>query len=86
MPRPRTLLNNPGVRVPAFWVGIEKTGGVLGSSEPDRELLDAAALCGHLVAPGSVEGFLAEHRCRLFPELLFADLFPSGSGSPVDPG
>jgi IS5 family transposase len=70
----------------AFWFGIEKTGGVLGSSEPDRELLDAGALCGHLVAPGSVEGFLAEHRQRLFPEALFADLFPSGRGRPSIPG
>ena len=74
------------MRVPAWRVGIEKTGGVLGSSEPDRELLDAAALCGHLVAPGSVEGFLAEHRRRLFPESLFADLFPSGRGRPSIPG
>ena len=76
----KTPLNN------ALWVGIEKTGGVLGSSEPDRELLDAAALCGHLVAPGSVEGFLAEHRRRLFPEAMFADLFPSGRGRPSIPG
>jgi hypothetical protein len=38
-------------------VGIETAGGVLGSSEPDRDLLDAAALWGHPVAPGSVEGF-----------------------------
>jgi IS5 family transposase len=59
---------------------------VLGSSEPDRELLDAAALCGHLVALGSVEGFLAEHRRRLFPESLFTDLFPSGRGRPSIPG
>jgi hypothetical protein len=41
---------------------------VLGTSELSPELLDAAALCGHLVGPGSVEGFLAEHRRRLFPE------------------
>ena len=67
-------------------VGIEKTGGVLGTSEVDRELLDAAALCGHLVAAGSVEGFLAEHRRRLFPEAMFADLFPSGRGRPSIPG
>jgi IS5 family transposase len=67
-------------------VGIEKTGGVLGTSELNCELLDAAALCGHLVAPGSVEGFLAEHRRRLFPEAMFADLFPSGRGRPSIPG
>ena len=35
-------------------VGIEKTGGVQGRSDPDRELLDAAALCRHLVPEGSV--------------------------------
>jgi IS5 family transposase len=67
-------------------VGIEKTGGVLGSSELNRELLDAGALCGHLVAAGSVEGFLAEHRRRLFPEVMFVDLFPSGRGRPSIPG
>jgi IS5 family transposase len=48
--------------------------------------LDAGALCGHLVARGSVEGFLAEHRRRLFPEAMFADLFPSARGRPSIPG
>src|SRR3712207_353584 len=56
-----------------------------GSSESDRELLDAGALCGHLVAPSSVYGFLARHRRRLFPDELFADLFPSGRGRPSVP-
>lgn len=51
----------------------------------DRELLDAAALCGHLIGPGSVHGFLAEHRRRLFPDELFADLFGSGRGRPSVP-
>ena len=37
-------------------------GGVQGMSRPDRELLDAAALCGHLLGEGSVHAFLAEHR------------------------
>jgi Transposase domain (DUF772) len=58
---------------------------VLGSSRPDRELLDAAALCGHLLGEGSVHAFLAEHRRRLFPDELFADLFPSGPGRPSVP-
>ena len=44
-----------------------------------------AALVGHLVAPGSVYAFLAEHRRRLFPDELFADLFPSGRGRPSVP-
>jgi Transposase domain (DUF772) len=58
---------------------------VLGSSHPDRELLDAAALCSHLVGEGSVHAFLAEHRRRLFPDEVFADLFPSGRGRPSVP-
>jgi hypothetical protein len=56
-----------------------------GSSESDRELLDAAALCGHLIPPSSVYGFLARHRQRIFPDELFADLFPSGRGRPSVP-
>jgi Transposase DDE domain/Transposase domain (DUF772) len=58
---------------------------VLGSSHPDRELLDAAALCSHLLGEGSVHALLAEHRRRLFPDELFADLFPSGRGRPSVP-
>jgi Transposase domain (DUF772) len=69
----------------AFSVGIEKTGGVQGSSEANRELLDAAALVGHLVVEGTVYRFLAAHRGRLFPDELFADLFPSGRGRPSVP-
>jgi IS5 family transposase len=59
--------------------------GVQGSSDPNRELLDAAALVGHLVPAGSVYAFLAEHRQRLFPDELFADLFRSGRGRPSVP-
>ncbi|HUG84022.1 MAG TPA: IS1182 family transposase [Euzebya sp.] len=51
----------------------------------DRELLDTAALCGHLVPAGSVYSFLAQHRGRIFPDELFADLFPSGRGRPSVP-
>ena len=40
---------------------------------------------GHLVPAGSVYGLLAEHRLRLFPDVLFADLFPSGRGRPSVP-
>ena len=46
------------------------------------ELLDAGGLVGHLVRPGTVFAFLAEHRRELFPDLLFTDLFPSGMGRP----
>jgi IS5 family transposase len=49
------------------------------------EFLDAAALCRHLVAEGSVYAFLADHRRDLFPDELFADLFPSGRGRPSIP-
>ena len=69
----------------AFSARIEKTGGVQGRSDPNRELLDAAALVGHLVPAGTVHRFLAEHRQRLFPDELFADLFPSGRGRPSVP-
>jgi IS5 family transposase len=56
-----------------------------GRSDPNRELLDAAALCRELVPDGSVEAFLADHRGELFPDELFADLFPSGRGRPSIP-
>ena len=48
--------------------------------------MDTAALVGHLVPAGSVYAFLAEHRGRVFPDGLFADLFPSGRGRPSVPG
>ncbi len=48
-------------------------------------MLDAESVVGHLVKPGSVFAFLAEHRRRLFPDGLFADLFPSGRGRPSVP-
>ena len=56
-----------------------------GKSDPNRELLDAAALCRQLVPKGSVEAFLADHRHQLFPDELFADLFLSGRGRPSIP-
>ena len=43
-------------------------------------------MCGHLVGEGSVHAFLAEHRSRLFPDGMFADLFGSGRGRPSVPG
>ena len=64
---------------------MEKNGGMQGSSRVDRELLDAAALCSHLVPEGSVYALLAEHRGRLFPDELFADLFPTKRGRPSVP-
>lgn len=58
---------------------------VQGVERVDRELLDADALVGHLVAEGSVFAFLAKHRGRLFPDGDFADLFRSGLGRPSMP-
>jgi hypothetical protein len=59
---------------------------VQGRSDDQRELLDVESVAGHLVAPGSVFGFLAAHRSRLFPPELFDDLFPSRRGRPSVPG
>ena len=47
--------------------------------------MDAAALCSHLLGEGSVHAFLAEHRHRLFPDEMFADLFPTNRGRPSVP-
>jgi IS5 family transposase len=58
---------------------------VQGHSDPNRELLDAAALCRQLVPEGSVEAFLADHRGQLFPDEMFEDLFISRRGRPSIP-
>jgi hypothetical protein len=56
-----------------------------GVERPDRELFDAAALVGHLVPPGSMFAFLAEHRADVFPDEDFADLFSPSKGRPSIP-
>lgn len=56
-----------------------------GRQDPDRRLLDAAALCRNLVEEGTVYAFLADHRAELFPEEDFADLFSVGRGRPSIP-
>jgi hypothetical protein len=48
--------------------------------------MDAVAVSGHLLPSGSVYAFLAEHRRELFPDAMFADLFPSALGRPSVPG
>ncbi len=68
-----------------FVAVVEKNGCMLGKSDPNVELLDAAALCRHLVADDSVHAFLAEHRGDLFPDEMFVDLFRSGRGRPSVP-
>jgi transposase-like protein DUF772/DDE family transposase len=57
-----------------------------GFERPDRQLLDAAALAGHLVPAGSMFAFLAERRAEVFPDADYADLFsPPGVGRPSIP-
>jgi Transposase domain (DUF772)/Transposase DDE domain len=46
-----------------------------GFERADRQLLDAAALAGHLVPAGSMFAFLAAHRAEVFPDEDYADLF-----------
>jgi hypothetical protein len=51
-----------------------------------RQLLDAAALAGHLVPEGSMFAFLAAHRAEVFPDADYADLFsPPGVRRPSLP-
>lgn len=47
--------------------------------------MDVESVAGHLLKPGSVFAFLAEHRRTLFPDAMFADLFGSGIGRPSVP-
>jgi hypothetical protein len=56
-----------------------------GRSRLERDLWDAGEVSGHLVPPGSVFAFLAEHRRELFPDEFVADLFPSRTGRPSLP-
>ena len=57
-----------------------------GFERADRQLLDAAALAGHLVPAGSMFAFLATHRSEVFPDEDYADLFaPAGRGRPSLP-
>jgi IS5 family transposase len=58
---------------------------VQGRSDDQREILDAESVAGHLLKAGSVFGFLASHRRELFPDEMFADLFPTGRGRPSVP-
>jgi len=58
---------------------------VLGRADDQRELLDAESVAGHLLKSDSVFAFLAAHRSELFPEEMFADLFPSRRGRPSVP-
>jgi IS5 family transposase len=48
-------------------------------------LLDVESVAGHLLRPGGVFAFLGEHRRELFPDEMFADLFPTRRGRPSVP-
>ena len=56
-----------------------------GRSQEHGLLLDVESVAGHLLPQGSVFRLLAEHRQRLFPPVMFDDLFPSGLGRPSVP-
>jgi hypothetical protein len=58
---------------------------VQGRSDDQRELLDAESVAGHLLKSDSMFALLAAHRGELFPEEMFADLFPSRRGRPSFP-
>src|ERR1019366_9442025 len=56
-----------------------------GKSDPDRQLLDAAAFCRDLVEDHTIYSFLADHRNELFRDEDFPDLFQSEKGRPSVP-
>jgi hypothetical protein len=58
---------------------------VQGRADPQREILDVESVAGHLLPAGGVFAFLAAHRRELFPDRLFADLFPTRRGRPSIP-
>jgi IS5 family transposase len=73
------------VAVGLLIVVVRDDFSVQGRSDCQRELLDAESVAGHLLKAGSVFGFLAAHRRELFPDEMFADLFPTGRGRPSVP-
>jgi hypothetical protein len=58
---------------------------VQGRADPQREILDVESVAGHLLPAGGMFAFLAAHRRELFPDDMFADLFPSRRGRPSIP-
>jgi len=57
-----------------------------GFERAGRELLDAAALAGHLVPAGSMFAFLAAQPAEMFPDADYADLCAApGMGRPSLP-
>jgi hypothetical protein len=60
-------------------------GVMQGTSPAQHGVMDAESWLGGLLPSGSVYAFLAEHRRALFPDEMFADLFPSRLGRPSVP-
>src|SRR3954470_3659656 len=56
-----------------------------GTSPAQHGVMDAELWLGVSLPSGSVYAFLAEHRRELFPDAMFADLFPSPLGRPSVP-
>ncbi len=56
-----------------------------GTSPAQHGVMDAESALDRLMPVGSVYAFLAEHRRELFPDAMFADLFPSALGRPSVP-
>src|SRR5215207_2890588 len=56
-----------------------------GTSPAQHGVMDAESALDRLMPAGSVYAFLAEHRRELFPDAMFADLFPSRLGRPSVP-
>src|SRR3954449_5803734 len=56
-----------------------------GTSPAQHGVMDAESWLGGLLPSGSVYAFLAERRRQLFPDVMFADLFPSSLGRPSVP-
>src|SRR5438270_2711828 len=56
-----------------------------GTSPAQHEVMDVESALDRLRPAGSVYAFLAEHRRELFPDAMFADLFPSKLGRPSVP-
>src|SRR5215204_6423635 len=60
-------------------------GVMQGTSPAQHGVVDAESWLGGLLPSGSVYAFLAERRRQLFPDAMFADLFPSSLGRPSVP-
>jgi IS5 family transposase len=73
------------VAVGVFALWFRDDWCVQGRSDDQREFLDAESVAGHLLKGDSVFAFLAAHRRELFPEAMFADLFPTRRGRPSVP-